>query len=303
MLLLIKHFAGYRTDGEVWVQRSSHGQHNLLEEHGHDFIEMVYVVHGKGRHRINGDDCDIHPGDMFVIIPGEGHYFPDVTELGLEIVNCLFMEDSIRRFMPADPGRLTELPYVLPFYEPDQRMPRQLSLTSEESTAILAQLELMIREMKESGPGSTLILRNLLIDLLIRLSRIHLLQDKPERAIKPLTVGHEILVRKVIAHLELNFHQKITVDDLARMFTISPRHLNRVFRQESGKTILAVLQHIRIERAKHMLAETNRSIDGIASAVGFGDPSFFNRLFSRNVGCTPSAYRKQIKPRHISQNK
>ncbi|UUZ81894.1 hypothetical protein LJK88_46445 [Paenibacillus sp. P26] len=46
--MLVKTFAGYKKEGHwMWAQRSSHGMHNKLEAHRHDYIELVYVVHGE----------------------------------------------------------------------------------------------------------------------------------------------------------------------------------------------------------------------------------------------------------------
>ncbi|WP_159887146.1 AraC family transcriptional regulator [Paenibacillus puerhi] len=300
--MLIKNFSGYGRDGgQVWVQRSSHGQHNLFEEHVHDFIELVYVVHGQGRHRINRECFDVKAGDVFMIMPGEMHAFPDAKEYSLELVNCLFQRETIAAFLPAEPGSLLELPYLKPLYRPGERMPRRLSLNSWESGEVLAQLEDMIQECKQSAEGAAVIVRQQLINMLIRLSRWYRRQEAEAsfQPVKPLSVGHEILVRQICSHLEQNYYQKITAADLAKQFTISSRHLNRVFRQETGKSITLALQQIRIERARQMLAETNRSVDAIASAVGFNDTSFFSRLFARLVGCSPGGYRKQVKKRRL----
>jgi AraC family transcriptional regulator, L-rhamnose operon transcriptional activator RhaR len=186
------------------------------------------------------------------------------------------------------------LPYIQPAYKPGARMPRRQSLDSIESSAVLAQLEEMIRECKESDTGMNVVLQHLLINLLIRLSRIIRNQiASKEPPMKPQTVGYEILVRNVCSYLEDHFDQRIVAEDLAKRFILSSRHLQRIFRRETGKSISTMLQDIRMERAKQMLLETNKSIDSIATAVGFHDPSFFNRLFTRYTGFSPSRYRKK----------
>ncbi|MDD9269390.1 helix-turn-helix domain-containing protein [Paenibacillus sp. GCM10023248] len=291
----IKLFQEYeRYENQVWAQRSSHGQHNLFEEHGHDFIELVYVVQGGGRHRIQGIDYELRTGDVFIIMPGESHDFPDVKDFSLEIVNCLFRREAIASMLPTNEEALLELPYILPFYKANERFPKKLSLSSIDSTDVLDQLETIIREQKRNEAGANLIVSHLLIHLMIRLSRIAN-RPNPIDMNKPFMIGHEILARNVNTYLENNFEQKITTDMLAGRFTISPRHLHRIFRQQTGKSITETLQLIRIERAKQMLTETSRSIDSIASFVGFSDPSHFNRLFVRIAGSTPSGYRKQAR--------
>ncbi|WP_426445994.1 helix-turn-helix domain-containing protein [Paenibacillus sp. S-38] len=301
----IKSFAGYAEKGwGVWVQRSSHGCHNPLPEHGHDFIELVYVVHGAGRHLIDKVTFEIRAGDIYAIAPGESHAFPDAMESELEIINCLFLPESVWQSLPADSDALHSLPYVAPLYQGTGRLPRRLSLASGESTVILSLLEGMMNEIREGAPGSRLIVRNRLIDILITLSRVKLKEEStgPEVLQPPgaHAGGHEILVRKVLAYLESHYHQRITAAGLATVFSISSRHLNRVFRQETGRSITETLQGIRIERAKHMLHETPRSVEGISAAVGFGDPSFFSKLFSRTVGHTPGEYRRIARSKRSS---
>jgi AraC family transcriptional regulator, L-rhamnose operon transcriptional activator RhaR len=297
----LKQFTAYGRGGlPVWAQRASHGQHNPFEEHSHDFIELVYIVGGTGRHRINGSSYEIQTGDVFILMPGDSHHFPDAKDSGLELVNCLFRRDALTRYLPDEPGELLELSYIAPFYRPGERLPRKLSLTSMESTEVLGRLEEIVREIKAKGAGAPLLAAHLLINLLVRLSRIRMREGNAIHTAKPLSIGHEILVRNIKTHLEQHFHRKITTLELAQQFTLSERHLNRIFRQQTGLSITESLQGIRIERAKQMLSETNRSIDAIASAVGFGDPSHFHRLFLRMVGQTPSRYRKQANTSMIS---
>ncbi|MCU6796914.1 helix-turn-helix domain-containing protein [Paenibacillus sp. WQ 127069] len=299
--LLIKTFEGYQKEGyPLWIQRSSHGQHNLIEEHGHDFIEVVYVVHGGGMHKINEEYYEIRAGDVYTILPGESHSYLDVADSGLEIINCLFLPETVRNGLPLEPTQLHSLAYLAPFYDILEHLPKRSRLTSRQSSVVLGLLASMIQEIKLRDTAFETILSHKLIDLLILLSRYHSQRELEETGSKPLSSGHEILIRKVCAFLESNYQYKITGILLAQHFSISQRHLNRVFRQETGTSITSKLQNIRIERAKHMLHETERSIESISLAVGFGDTSFFTRLFARIVGDTPSSFRKQAKNRRIS---
>jgi AraC-like DNA-binding protein len=289
-----KKFSEYdRGEYDVWIQRASHGKHNLFEEHLHDFVELIYVVQGQGMHRINGMNYALNTGDVFLIMPGESHHFPDAPNSHLEIVNCLFRQETIPAYLPKGLNVLADLPFIRPFCGSSERPPRKLSLTSAESTEVLGQLEAMLQELKTGAPGANVIAVQLLVHLLIRLSRILLRQSPDISRTKPVPIQHEILVRKVIAYLEQHFHRKLSIEELARAFTISGRHLCRVFREQTNRSIHETLLQIRVERAKQMLAETNRSVDSIASFAGFSDSSHFNRTFIRLAGCTPSRYRKE----------
>lgn len=72
---------------------------------------------------------------------------------------------------------------------------------------------------------------------------------------------------------------------------LSRRTFERRFRTATGYSPLAYLQELRVQRARHLLGATTRSIDEIAVIVGYNDVAFFRSLFTRMSGATPSRYR------------
>jgi AraC family transcriptional regulator len=85
-----------------------------------------------------------------------------------------------------------------------------------------------------------------------------------------------------------------TLDELAGLCAMSPRHLTRAFRQETGRSIGAFIEERRIERAKALLACDDLSLKGVADALGFAQASAFSTAFRRAVGERPSAYRARL---------
>jgi AraC-like DNA-binding protein len=74
---------------------------------------------------------------------------------------------------------------------------------------------------------------------------------------------------------------------------VSKSHLCRVFKKATGQTASQYLNHVRIERACRMLAETDIPIEEIAFASGFNNPSYFFRVFRKEVGKLPLEWRKK----------
>ena len=72
---------------------------------------------------------------------------------------------------------------------------------------------------------------------------------------------------------------------------LSARQASRLFREELGCTFRAHVANLRIERARRLLAETERSIVDVAGETGWSSLAHFNSAFRRQVGATPSAYR------------
>ena len=71
------------------------------------------------------------------------------------------------------------------------------------------------------------------------------------------------------------------------------RTLHNYFRKVLNRPIAVEIRHIRIERAKRELAQSRRPLAEIALAVGFGDNQRFYEVFQRELGMSPSDYRKQ----------
>ncbi|OXM16301.1 AraC family transcriptional regulator [Paenibacillus herberti] len=264
-----------------------------VQEHGHNFVELVYVVRGKGVHRFGGIDYEIQTGDVIIINPGETHSYMVQGEERMEIINCLFMPSFISDTLLRELGISGSMDYfyVHPFLNTEVRFNHQLNLSGQDAASVLAILESMLRESGNRSPGYTFIIRLQLVELLILLSRYYTLMQKHRTVASPRRLDREITARRIYGYLERNYDKKITLQSLSELFNVSVRQLNRYMSQELGKSVVDVMHDIRIARAKHLLLESNEKVISIATMVGYEDPSFFSRLFFRHVGCSPSQYR------------
>ena len=75
---------------------------------------------------------------------------------------------------------------------------------------------------------------------------------------------------------------------------ISENYLSRLVKQSTGRSVGAWIDIVRIQRAKRLLSSTSLPIIDIAASVGVEDQSYFSRLFKKETGITPSAFRKQM---------
>lgn len=101
------------------------------------------------------------------------------------------------------------------------------------------------------------------------------------------------LVAAALEYIAANSHRAIGPAKVAQVVATELRTLQRRFRAHLDRSIAAEIRRVRIERAKRELAQTEESIKSIARSVGFGAPMHMYQVFSREVGITPSEYRKQ----------
>jgi transcriptional regulator GlxA family with amidase domain len=106
------------------------------------------------------------------------------------------------------------------------------------------------------------------------------------------------VLEPVLRWMEDNAAKDLTLDDIAAHAGMSPRTLNRRFREHTGTTPLQWLLRGRIRQAQYLLEATDHPVDRIAAQVGFGSPTAFRDRFKRIVGTTPHTYRSAFRAAH-----
>ena len=96
-------------------------------------------------------------------------------------------------------------------------------------------------------------------------------------------------------YLHENFAEKITIEKMCKAFSCSKSTLLSSFKKEYGKTVINYLSELRVDEAKRLLSFTDFSISEISDATGFYDQAYFSKVFSKEVGITPSDFRKECR--------
>jgi AraC family transcriptional regulator len=102
-------------------------------------------------------------------------------------------------------------------------------------------------------------------------------------------------LRRVTDYINDNLHESLSLTELAQIVSMSSFHFARSFKQATGQTPHQFVTAKRIERAKHLLAESDLPIAEISFRVGFQSQSHFTNLFRKLTATTPKAYRISVK--------
>jgi transcriptional regulator GlxA family with amidase domain len=87
------------------------------------------------------------------------------------------------------------------------------------------------------------------------------------------------------------YSRPIRIEEISRRVATSPRQLQRVFADISGRGFRVHLRAVRMARATELLATTDLPVKEIATRVGYDDPSQFSKAFKRTYGVSPSQMR------------
>ncbi|WP_255552170.1 helix-turn-helix domain-containing protein [Maritimibacter dapengensis] len=108
------------------------------------------------------------------------------------------------------------------------------------------------------------------------------------------TAPDSSLQRQFEALVEAHFTEHFAVSDYAARLAVTPTHLSRVMRRATGQPASAVIEERIVREARRNLAYSNLTVAEIAYALGYQDPAYFSRVFSRATGQSPRAFRQQI---------
>ncbi|MEJ6949853.1 response regulator transcription factor [Natronospora cellulosivora (SeqCode)] len=106
---------------------------------------------------------------------------------------------------------------------------------------------------------------------------------------------NETSVEKSIKYIHQNLEKQITRDDIAEYVGYNSDYLNRIFKEETGYSMVKYLLIERIEMAKELLSKTNMQISTIAVHVGYNNFSHFAKMYKKLTGMSPSEYRDNHK--------
>jgi AraC-like DNA-binding protein len=93
--------------------------------------------------------------------------------------------------------------------------------------------------------------------------------------------------------VEANAAAPLSLEAIAAAAGASVAHVQRSFRAAYGLTVVEHLQAVRLRHAQNLLRDTDMPVEAVAAAVGFASPSYFSRLFAREVGLAPGAFRRR----------
>ncbi|GBF78452.1 DNA-binding response regulator [Paenibacillus sp. 598K] len=100
--------------------------------------------------------------------------------------------------------------------------------------------------------------------------------------------------RDMLAYVEQHYTEELALQDIAAAFGVSREYVSRRFKQAYGIGFTDYLTGYRIDRAKRLMANPHLSVARIAEMVGYRDVKYFSKVFKKQAGQSPKAYRSQL---------
>ena len=260
---------------------------HAMAPHAHDVFEFCYVISGKGERMLGATRIEVEAGDLLILQPGQVHS---------------------SRADRQDPYHFFAIAFD----------PERLGLGSTQPMALSAACTAVLSERLVHGvAGAEHIIRGIILaldrvdadarmreltELQVQLLMLQLLvlgsrctmasQQAPGSASSIRTPRRKDFV-ELLAWIASRLSYPPSVPVMAARVGLTPAHFSMAFRREVGSSPVAYLLSLRCEEAaRRLLADNSTSITTIAHDLGFPSSQYFSQVFRRNIGMTPSQWRR-----------
>ena len=243
--------------------------------HKHDFYLMMLVTAGSGIHEIDFEKYKVKPGSVFVMKPGQMHYWNLSDDIegfiffhSKNFYEEVFVQETINDFQ---------------FYNSYQSE----SVIKLKAITILSLKNLMKEIIVEHN--SNAFLKEKKIHSLINLVYLEMAREFVPNKVGA-TKTYLLTLKKFDSLIEKNFREMKFAKDYASELNISEKHLNRIAKTCLNKTSTQLIAERILLEAKRMLIHSGLSVNQIGDELGFNEKSYFVRFFRKNAGLTPKVF-------------
>ncbi|MFD0965197.1 AraC family transcriptional regulator [Pseudofulvibacter geojedonensis] len=241
---------------------------------------IFWIKNGKGTYNVDFKNYSFEGNTILFLTPGE------IFSIGSEDIQQAFKLTFIKDFYCIEThdkaiacnGILFNNIYETPFIKPCKKDSAKLSFI----------IDSIIDELSQESTAQYDMLQSYLKQFIIHAVRIkkehHIIKDD----------SGSRLFKDFSLLVEQNFKQLHSITDYANRLGVSPKSLSKHFQKLGTTTPSAFLKNRIILEAKRELFYTNKTVKEIAFYLGFNDPAYFTRFFTKATKKSPLQFKKEL---------
>lgn len=254
--------------------------------HKHHFYEIIYQLTGTSHHIINNSDVHMEEGDLLIIPPSSFHAVGVLDDSiivniivkpnSLDVLlSELFPDDNVFGTLFSQTGIFhSDINYIYVACKEDLHLQDIIE-------------KIVVEDIYKSNLSGSM--KKMLVMLVLG----HLLRFYSKNLhISKNSNRYPTEVKSICQYLHVNYRNAV-LTDVAREFGYSPTYLSKLIHSSTGKTFSDIVCEEKLMAACKLLATTSMKISDIAEHVGYSSPEYFNKVFKKNMGISPSQYRKE----------
>ena len=254
-----------------------------------NFHVLIYVIQGSISVVEGETEYEIGAGDLFFLKAGLHHYGVTPSAPNTRWIYVHFLleqleaeEEPVEFSLYA--SHLQGQEFTKEDYEYTIYIPKLLHM--KKGSAVEGKLYHLVEWFHSSNPLRVGYMNPLLQEILM-----DCYMEAERENIYPNTQIIYEIIHDLEDHTRENFESK----RLEETFHLSYKHLCRIFKQATGRTLTQYQTELRINEASGLLRETTNQISDISNYMGFSDPLYFSNVFKKINGLSPRSYRQQYR--------
>lgn len=248
--------------------------------HFHSELEFIFLLSGKLTYVVGTDRVQLRARDFIFANPYEIHSVSQVSD-DCRYLHILIEESRLRfLFSTSEP---------LLFHWKESLNNREHPLFRELSTAVRS----IVIESTNQDSGYIAQIYQEVMHILIALNRECRQELSPDRSAKKL-VSQQQKSSEIMDYINNHYMEQISLNTIAKAVYLSPPYISKIFKENFQVGFLEYLNRLRIQKSLYALCHTDAYIVDIAEDCGFTNAKTYSRLFQKEMGISPTDYRKQF---------
>ncbi|CAG7652445.1 helix-turn-helix domain-containing protein [Paenibacillus allorhizosphaerae] len=283
----VEKFEGSRFPFTMTIQQD---RFSLVDPHWHEHLEFIKILQGPVRFQIDSQSFDAETDEIYFINSCQVHSVTCLPGVSGRIRGMVF-----DRALLLSPGNL-EITHLLTLFYRSNKILNKYGKSHPFWQELNAEIEKAYQEFTQANVGYEYNVLSSVYRIMISLLRLH--QQDLNKHTPRHYVNQYMRLKPAIDYMEEHFADKVYMDRICEIINMNTDYFSSVFKKVFGLPPVQYLTKVRIDHAKRLLLDQQRSITEIAELSGFCNINYFDKVFKEQSGFTPMEFRK----RYINQD-
>ena len=243
--------------------------------HMHPFYELHYIIGGKGRLILDGEEYPLTCGDVFITAPKIYHaQLTDSADYMKEYHIAFEISDSSKAVFNDNFNIFADTGFHI----------------GKDTCGVGVLFELLEKENDSREVGFLSAINSIIGLILLNTFRNFLPKKESASGDRIVSDNRQLVLDEAF----LYSYKDITLDDLAGRLHLDVRQTQRIIKQKYGMNFVDLRTHMRLSAAQNMICAQQGTLSEIAEKCGFANYAHFINVFKKKFGVSPSKYKKSI---------
>lgn len=278
----VESFEGKRFPFKMSIQQ---GRHLLVTSHWHDHMEFVKILQGPVRFQIDHHSFDAETGEIYFINSCQIHSVTSFPDTACAIRGMVFDKTLLYSLENL------EMRHLLSLFLRADKVANQYERSHPLWAMLNAEMDKAYEEYTQAEVGHEYSILASLYRMIVPMLRLY---EQDLNSSPPRQYANQYMrLKPAIDYMEAHLSDKVYMETVCETVNMNLYYFSSLFKKVFGMPPVQYLIQLRVNHAKRLLLDEERSITEIAELCGFCNINYFDKVFKEKSGFTPKDFRKR----------